>query len=226
MNVVSYYEHIEGNQFAHDAELVSRWKANWSKNGWNPIVCGRADFDEERWGLWMENMTTFPTVNPRPYQDAVWRRWCVFADKASEICGGSHALIVDYDTFNIRVTPKLLGEDRGLISYGANELIWSLMVNPGALMLMPHIMLAVAPHVVHKEPEGAHTSDMWVLDRLCRDGFFQRACSLQIPFLEAMSNSFCQKSCVAGLVHLANSIVIQNGTTSLEAWKHLESNAA
>lgn len=223
MNVIAYHEDLGGEQFSANVELVRRWHDNWSQWGWSPLCFGRRAFNESRWGSWLNDMLQLPTSNPPEYQAAVWRRWCVWADAAHEICAKGPAFIADYDTFNWKVTPDLVGvAENQTLDFSGDGTVWALRVNAKALKLMPHIMRAVAPLKIHYENGHEHTSDMWVLESLRNGGLVCVGHPLGIHFRFTMKAGFMFHNQPPCLVHLANSLVAEHGMTSLEAWKKVE----
>lgn len=216
MNVISYFEPLNEPMFKDEAKLVDLWKANWAENGWNPVVTGPAGSDR-KWDGWLDEVRDFPCVNPHEYEMACWRRWCVFAEAAEELCGTGTALIVDYDTFNLNTHPSVFQHSVPVCNHGEHDLPWALIVSAASLRAMPQMLMAAAPSAVEQINGRPHVSDMLAMKKLMEEGFIQQALPVRIAFDAALN-----PGTHFGLVHLANSVVGPRGKTKLEAWKMLE----
>lgn len=109
MNVYCYHHDAKHAAAGYESELLSRWRATWSKRGFNPVMLTEVDarrhprFDE------IDSVVSkLPTVNVPFFERACWLRWLAY-DLSTP------GLFTDYDVMNYSLTPDALPSGEGLL---------------------------------------------------------------------------------------------------------------
>jgi hypothetical protein len=98
MIVATYYEPIEGYADGNHAELIRLWIESWRAQGMVPWVVSVAKASTHpSFGSLTARASTFPTVNPRNYEEACYLRWCAFSVLATQ--QSEKIVAMDYDVF-------------------------------------------------------------------------------------------------------------------------------
>lgn len=106
MKVYTYFEDLKIQP--DSLWVLGKWKGIWACAGFEPIILGVKDFHKHpKYKVMDAKFHSFPTVNPKRYEIACFRRWCAMA-----VIGG---FMVDYDVFPYGLSP--FTPDRGLVFY-------------------------------------------------------------------------------------------------------------
>lgn len=83
-----------------DTKLIAKWKDNWQKAGWDPIVLTENDAKlHPEYEVLAPKLKSLPSANPKGYDAACYLRWLAVAARG----GGWMA---DYDLFNYGYPPQ------------------------------------------------------------------------------------------------------------------------
>jgi hypothetical protein len=156
--VYTYSENLVGNEYEQE-KLLELWQESWRRRGWEPKIIGRAFAERHpRLSDFRARVRSFPTVNPRDYEDVCWLRWLAFA----QVGGG---LIVDADVINYSLRPESFdGED--LVSHDASGASGFVSASAaGAQRLVEWIVNFPIRDCLADEAGCAHLSDLLVIAR-------------------------------------------------------------
>jgi hypothetical protein len=169
MTVHTYHEPVEGMD---RTEILELWAESWRRHGWEPVVHGRAEATAHPEAAAYElAIARLPTVNPRAYEDACWRRWLVAAQVGGFWC--------DDDLINVSFTAEEARDGMARHGLQARLLAWHDGAHPNAGLLLGmrvHFQELVDRvlagrvgklDVINGQP---HTSDMYLWHELWRDG--------------------------------------------------------
>lgn len=157
MNCYAYFEPIG---FLVEYEVIEHWKRTWGKHGWNPILLSHDDAVKyPRFNEYNEAVAKFPTVNPKEYEMACFKRWAAMA-----ALGGG--VMCDYDVMNYGFRPMdLMNGDLSLVFYESNG-VPSCVSGAGYLFdIMCQQFAAYKPNDLDAVAKQAHISDQ---DICCR----------------------------------------------------------
>lgn len=99
-HVFTYYDGPRRSWTPWVAELLTRWECSWARHGWVPVILTPYDVPASAHEYHQRVTGGLPTVNPRAYEDACWRRW-----SAMSSLGRQPALMADWDVFNFGWRP-------------------------------------------------------------------------------------------------------------------------
>lgn len=158
MNICAYYEPLDSYNDANHAQLLELWQNSWRQQGFTPHVLGRSDAEAHQChASLMAAVATFPTVNPRAYEDACYRRWCAFASYGLTV--NEPYVAADYDVFPTvhfrREVVKSVAHI-GLVNYGHLPSFVS-----GRRWHFEQIIDILRHH--RPDPACRHTADMTIL---------------------------------------------------------------
>ena len=97
MRLRTYFEPLpEHYAKEHHADVVDLWVETWTALGHDVKVLGRADaVQHPQYRNLVDKVRTWPTINPPPYTEACFVRWCA----ASVEAGDDYIAFMDYDVF-------------------------------------------------------------------------------------------------------------------------------
>ena len=209
MTIHTYHEPLPG---VDRTEILELWAESWRRAGWEPVVHTRAEAAKHpKAGVYDRLIAKLPTVNPRDYEEACWRRWLVAAQVGGYWC--------DDDLVNCRVTPDLVRPQDGT---GMMFTAWheGEMPNTGLLHGTPALFENSFLHriwrgSVPQVEEGGrpHTSDMFLWQSLWRLGAVQDVRGLMASYGSDLGAPL--------LVHCSHHHTHQAGTTQVAAMREL-----
>lgn len=97
-NQVFTYVNALGEDSSRVQALLAVWERAWAAAGFDPlVVTERAYLEGTDADLHAATTRTYPTVNPRQYEDASWERWSAFR----HVCPPEGALFCDFDVMPV-----------------------------------------------------------------------------------------------------------------------------
>lgn len=170
MNVHTYHEPVPGMD---RTEILSLWAESWRRHGWEPVVHTRAEASAHpQAGSYETRITGLPTVNPRAYEEACWRRWLVAAQVGGFWC--------DDDLVNVGFTAEEARDGMAKFGLGGPRLIaWHDGAHPNTGLLLGtrqnfqdfvDCVLTNRPFLTDRINGSPHTSDMYLWHELWRAG--------------------------------------------------------
>lgn len=161
MTVHTYHEAVPGMD---RTEILSLWAESWRQHGWEPVVHTRAEASAHpQAGSYETVISGLPTVNPRAYEEACWRRWLVAAQVGGFWC--------DDDLVNVGFTAEEAREGMAQHGLQARLLAWHDGAHPNVGLLLgtrghyqefvDRLLFGGLPRldIINGQP---HTSDMYV----------------------------------------------------------------
>ncbi len=102
MNVVCYYQPIEGLKFSEQSfGLLERWKSNWASKGWNPIVLNESHANQNKWlnDIDLDNLNSciYNSSHKVSYTKQCLNRWFAYTNFVFE---NGPTVWSDYDIYN------------------------------------------------------------------------------------------------------------------------------
>jgi hypothetical protein len=134
-----------------DADLRAAFHSNWTSRGWTPIQLDPATANRHPLAqTFSKTIPNLPTVNWPDYEAASWRRYLALAQWFNENPTQAHALFLDYDIFNRKLTPHDLlphAAANGITLLTAHDpdAFGALLLNRHAASILPLLILAIAP---------------------------------------------------------------------------------
>lgn len=157
MNVYSYFEPLIG---FHEDEVIALWKQSWSRHGWTPVILSEGQAQQLPFYIdFAARAHKFPTINPRAYELACYRRWAAMA-----VTGG---LMVDYDVMNYGWTPAM-----ATAALKPNQLVFLEHRVPSGVLGDRDAFTRAARFICDYKPDGddvcggrPHVSDMTIMQK-------------------------------------------------------------
>ncbi len=170
MHALTYWHPVP--ELKSEAGLRQAWARNWARLGWQTQELKLAEAAAHpRYETFVIKARTWPTINPRAYEEACWLRWLAL-DQWLQQSGEPGALLCDYDVFNVTVTPDVLQQhgklgEHGMVSLdGILTCMGAIWVSRDFAQVIPPLIEHFAMRLVTQLKEGPHVSDLMVFDRL------------------------------------------------------------
>ena len=154
MRVFTFFAPVENKDQAEELALIELWKTSWAAQGWEPIVLGPSNLDEnETTKRLVCHFGRLPTQNRRGLDLWCYVRWLAVAQQ-----GGG--FMSDYDVINYHFQPREVG---ALTTY--DRWIPCLVSGTAQEFLRTVEWFAREPVSFLSFFRKAHTSDMLILQR-------------------------------------------------------------
>jgi hypothetical protein len=151
--VYTYFDpQVPGGRSPAHSGVLRLWSESWRRNGWEPRVLGPRDAKKHpQYERFLARVRTYPTINPRGYEDACYLRWLAFA----HVKGG---LMVDYDVIcNLFSTRRLLSARPDINFFDTTYVPCAVEANEKGTNMLCALLFGFNPL-----PRVAHYSDMHI----------------------------------------------------------------
>jgi len=165
MRLFTYYDHVAAHDNANELKMLLLWIEHHKKMGdwFEPVVLQEYHAQKHpRYAEFNQAVRLLPSINPAGYDVACYMRWLAVA-----AVGGSHNVMMDYDTF---LTPSVvddLNPIRGRVDRPEHQLaVWQ-NTTPCLVTGSAKAFEQAAIWFAGVNPAGrSHLSDMIVLEQV------------------------------------------------------------
>lgn len=118
MKIFSYFDNINPGNESQETEMINLWKISWKKNGFEPIVLGKADATSNPIYDKFIKLIKKIYLNIRnseidKYSESCFSRWLAYANQKNE----EHFLVSDYDVINKNLKVEDIAEPKNKLSF-------------------------------------------------------------------------------------------------------------
>lgn len=160
MKVFCYHEPIQG--FKQEEEIIDLWRESWAKHGWEPVVNSASDaLKYPGYDRFLEAVWKHPTVNPKQYELACYRRWAAMA-----ACAGEGALMTDYDVMNFGFRPEYAIVNPDKLTFYERGVPSAVLGNSESFTRACNVLAAYKRVPSDRTNGKPHLSDMIIFQRL------------------------------------------------------------
>jgi hypothetical protein len=157
--VYTYFDpQVPGGRSPAHSGVLRLWSESWRRHGWEPRVLGPRDAKKHpRYAEFLARVRTYPTINPRGYEDACYLRWLAFA----HVKGG---LMVDYDVICNGAMPggMLRPHNSSLKKANPDITFFDTTYVPCAVLATEKGANMLCAYLYGHLPHGTHCSDMHI----------------------------------------------------------------